>query len=128
MNLEHTRMVTPENGPRPAGKPTECFYCHQPLGEPHKDDCLCFTKIVMVKVEITIPKVVPVYWTKHEIEFHMNDSSWCASNIVNDLERMDEADEDNRHCLCNDFTGEFLRDATAEDLDGYTLTKFTDGR
>lgn len=126
MYLEHTRLVTPLNGPRTAGKPTECFYCHQPLGERHKDDCVCFAKVVMVRVEMTIPRVVPAHWTQHDIEFHMNDSSWCASNIINDLQRMDEADEDNCRCLCSDFRGEFLREATADDLDGYTLTKLHD--
>jgi len=128
MILEHTRMVTPENGPRPAGKPDECFYCRQPVGSPHKDDCVCFCKIVMVKVEMTLPRVVPAHWDQHDIEFHLNDSSWCANNITNDIKRMEAADEENCRCLCHNFSGEFLREATAEDLEGFTLTKFTEGR
>lgn len=126
MILGHTRIVTPENGPRPAGKPTECFYCHRSLGGEHAMDCVCFSKVVMVKVEMTIPMVVPAHWGPHEVDFHMNDRSWCANNIVKDLQRMQEADEGHCRCLCADFHGDFVRDATDYDLEGYTLTKFTE--
>ena len=128
MILAHTRLVTPERGPRPAGKPTECFYCHKLVGDAHADDCVLFEKIVMVKVEMVIPRAVPAHWTDEQIELQMNDGSWCANNIARDIERMDEADEEDHRCLCNDFQAEVLRDATVDDLNGYTLTKFTDGR
>jgi hypothetical protein len=114
MILEHTRLVTREDG---------CIYCHQPCGEPHKDDCVAFSKVVMVKVQMELPIVVPASWDDYNVDFYLNDSSWCANNIAQDIELLDEADEGNCRCLCNKFHGEYLRDATEDDLDGYTLTK-----
>ena len=33
-------LVTPERGPRPAGRPDECFYCRRPLGAEHEPACV----------------------------------------------------------------------------------------
>jgi hypothetical protein len=87
-----------------------------------------YSKIVMVKVEITIPRVVPAHWGPGDIEFQMNEGSWCSNNIIQDLQRVEAADEGHCRCLCGNFSADYLRDATVEDLDGYTLAKFTEGR
>ena len=125
MLLEHTNMVTVENGPRPAGKPDECFYCRQPLNTEHKTDCVCRKKVVMVKVKMTIPRVVPASWDAGSVDFHLNDSSWCADNIEGDLSRYMEAKGDDAPCLCSRFSGVFVRDATADDLDGVDVVKLS---
>lgn len=123
MILEHTRLVTPENGPRPNGKPDECFYCNRLVGQPHKDNCVIFSKVVMVKVAVVIPRAVPAHWEQDQIEFQMNEGSYGNDSLIHDLERHQAADKFG--CLCPGFTAEVLRDATTEDLAGFDLTKFT---
>jgi hypothetical protein len=50
---------------------------------------------------------VPEFWDEDMIDFHRNESSWCASNILPDLEA--------RPCICKDTTFDFVREATEED-------------
>ena len=125
--IEHSKIVTLENGPRPAGKPNRCFYCAQPIGSEHKADCVCRVKVVMVKVEMTIPRVVPISWDRGMVDFHLEGSSWCADNIVGDLQRYLDAKGDEAPCMCHQFTGEYIREATADDLRGVDLMKLSGG-
>lgn len=128
MLLQHTNTVTAENGPRPAGKPDQCFYCGQPLGAEHANDCVCRVKVVMVEVTMQIPRVVPASWPPGIVNFHLNDSSWCADNIGNDLERYLAAKSDDAPCMCGRFHGKFLREATEADLQGVDLVRLAAGR
>lgn len=128
MLLEHTNKVTPENGPRPAGKPDECFYCAEPLGADHKPDCVCRLKVVMVEVTMTIPRLVPASWDAGMVDFHLNDSSWCADNIEGDLARYMAAKGADAPCMCGRFSGKFLRDADADDLQGVDVVEMAAGR
>lgn len=105
-------LVTVENGPRPAGKPDECFYCQRKLGEEHLSRCVLRSRTVVVRVTIEMVRQVPDDWTAEDIEFHINDSSWCADNIVDDLTRFTERGEG---CLCRHLSAEYVREATAED-------------
>lgn len=41
----------------------------------------------------------------------MNESTWCASNIIEELE---EANSGGR-CLCDRFAGKFVAEATEDD-------------
>jgi len=41
---------------------------------------------VFIKVTIEYAIAVPDYWTRSDINFHRNESSWCASNIIRELE------------------------------------------
>ena len=102
MIIESSRIVSPLNGPRPAGKPDECFYCHQKIGDEHKEDCVCFQRIVMIEARITMPRVIPASWTADSIEFQLNNGSWCADNIVDDLNKLREKNEV-AGCLCPHF-------------------------
>ena len=128
MLLQHTNMVTPEHGPRPAGRPDQCFYCGQAVGTEHKADCVCRVKVVMVEVTMTIPRVVPASWDADSVDFHLNDSSWCADNIEGDLTRYMEAKGDDAPCMCGAFHGKFLRDATDEDLQGVNVVQLSADR
>ena len=123
MLLQHRNLVTPENGPRPAGRPDQCFYCGQPVGAEHKEDCVCRVKVVMVQVTMTIPRVVPASWDADAVDFHLNESSWCANNIEDDLARYKDAMGDDAPCMCGAFSGEYLRDATEEDLRGIDVAQ-----
>ena len=123
MLLPHSNKVTTDNGPRPAGKPDQCFYCGQPLGADHATDCVCRQKIVMIKVEMTIPFLVPASWNEDSVEFQLNDSSWCADSIEHDLVKYMKAKSDDAPCLCEHFTGTYLREATEDDLVGIDTVK-----
>lgn len=93
-----------DDGIRPAGKQDECFYCHQKIGQPHKADCVVITKRVKIKYTIELEVDVPYSWEAHEIEFQRNESSWCASNLIDELKDYEE-----KHgCLCGITTCEFV--------------------
>lgn len=123
MLIKSTVKVTQDTGPRPAGKPDECFYCQELVGSSHKPDCVCKKKVVMLKLEVTIPVVVPSDWNSDEIEFHRNENTWCADNVIDDLTTVLQARESSGHCMCNNFHAEYIRDATTEDLVGTDIEK-----
>jgi hypothetical protein len=96
-----------DDGIRPAGKPDQCFYCSKLVGQPHQHDCVIVTKRVKVRYTYELEIEVPHSWTKENVEFQLNDSSWCADNGIEDLiAHRDRADND--FCLCDGFKGEFL--------------------
>lgn len=109
MLIPDSLKVTPEHGPRPAGKPDECFYCDAPVGEDHKPDCVLRKRVVWVKSTIRYPVLVPSDWDQYAIEFHRNDSSWCYNNMVRELERLVE--DGRMSCLCNQVSTEYDREA-----------------
>lgn len=86
-------LVTPECGPRPAGPPDECFYCRRTLGQPHAADCVLWTKRVKVRAIIEYERDVPHAWDRDLILFHLNESSWCKTNILNELQAILDARE-----------------------------------
>lgn len=103
---------------RPAGKPDECFYCEAKVGERHKPNCVIRKKTIVTRLTIDFVDSVPENWDKDVIDFHYNDSSWCASNILNRLE-----ERDNFRCLCDVASFEYLRDATDEDEEKWGVVK-----
>lgn len=106
MILEYTNKVTKENGPRPAGKSDECFYCHNKLGEDHKKDCVCRRKTVVMEYTFKLVIEMPQSFTPYDIEFNRNDGSWCASNAIEELKEMTKDG-----CLCNVFKAKYLGEA-----------------
>lgn len=101
VTAEHTRSPSPEC----------CGYCHVPLGDQHKADCVCRKRTVVVQATITYTILEVESSSEYDIEFHLNDSSWCVDNMLADLEKLSEY----RGCLCNSVEFKFLREATAED-------------
>jgi len=100
-----------DDGIRPAGKPTECFYCHRPKGE-HELDCVTVQKSVVLKMTIMMVVSVPRCSDEDNINFFFNESSSCANNVLDDLSDW-AAQKGN--CICGAHETEFLRDATEED-------------
>lgn len=45
---------------------------------------------------INLPMNSPSDWDDDMIEFHLNESSWCCSNLINELEKYDEKNG----CIC----------------------------
>lgn len=93
-------VVQPDDyGIRPAGEPDRCFYCHRQVGEFHKDGCVMITKPVKIKATLYCEIDVPQHWDKERIEYHFNDGTWCADNLLNRLNReLEERGTD--FCLC----------------------------
>src|SRR5688572_17000869 len=93
-----------DDGIRPARKSDECFYCQQKVGTSHHQDCVAIHKKVLVRAIVEYEIEVPYSWDKEQIEFQRNEGSWCASNMLQELENLD-TDE---HCLCPNVTYEFV--------------------
>ena len=99
-------LVTIESGPRPAGKPDECFYCNVKLGGNHDDECPLVTKIVKIRATVEFDYECPRHWNTNQINFHFQESSWCASNLpdlLNDHMKLNDIE-----CLCDESTFEVL--------------------
>lgn len=96
---------------RPASSKRECFYCHQPIGSTHKFECVLISKRVRVKAIIEYDIDVPAHWEKVDVEFARNESSWCADNIVGDLERHIERMNERGFCMCDDVHVSMLEDS-----------------
>jgi hypothetical protein len=104
-NLVMPLVLSNDDGIRPAGKPDECFYCKQKVGQPHKSDCVILSRKVKVRYSFEIEIEVPWEWDAETIRFHRNDSSWCANNAIRELE---EFTDDDARCLCQGFHCEVL--------------------
>ena len=103
---------------RPSGNPDECYYCGAKVGEQHKPNCVIRKKTIVTRMTIDFVDSVPENWDKDVIDFHYNDSSWCASNILNRIE-----ERSNFRCLCDVASFEYLRDATEEDEEKWGVVK-----
>jgi len=98
---------------RPASDVTQCFYCQQPIGSKHKSGCVLVQKRAKVRVVIEYEVSVPSHWDSGQIEFHRNEGSWCADNMIDELEQLKGEDD----CLCSVAKFEYLNDASKPYLD-----------
>lgn len=57
------------------------------------------TKPAKVRATIEYTVQVPASWDKHMVEFHRNDGTWCADNMVAELQEL--IDEERDTCLCD---------------------------
>jgi hypothetical protein len=108
-----THLVTKDHGPRPAGKADECFYCRRKIGDEHAPECVVRERTVVVRMTIEYVTKVPEHWDTDGIDFHYNDSSWCASNALNELAAINNRGV----CVCGHAKFEFVREATEDDVD-----------
>lgn len=95
--------------------PGRCIWCQTPVGEEHRSDCACRTRTVVIRATFEIVRRVPEDWHDEAVNFHLNDSSWCASNLIHEIEIL----ESHLNCLCPKFKGEYVREATEEDEEFY---------
>ena len=113
--MKRTNWTVGEYSIRPAGKPDECFYCNAKVGEQHKEDCVIRSRTVNLDVTIHMVMDVPEDWDEGQINFHYNDDSWCASNLLSYLNHRD----DNVGCLCDITDIKYVGEATEEDQERY---------
>lgn len=116
-----THAIQPEDRKNGQGGPN-CFYCK---GESvHDPDCVMRDRTVVIRTTFEYTVTVPENWTKENIEFHRNESSWCQGNAIHELAALikePEAGEEERFtpCGCLGKT-EYVREAT--EADEYRLT------
>lgn len=54
-------------------------------------------KLVNVKWTIELPMFFPEAWSDELIDFHLNDSSWCCDNLIEELMKYSRENG----CICN---------------------------
>lgn len=96
MKIDRDTLVVRPGDNRPLGKADECFYCSQPMGSLHLATCPIPSKKVKVRAIVEYEIDVPIYWDKTNIEFQRNESTWCAGNMIQELEEL----EKEIGCLC----------------------------
>ncbi|HYE20102.1 MAG TPA: hypothetical protein VEA69_16760 [Tepidisphaeraceae bacterium] len=107
-------LVLPnDDGIRPAGPPDECFYCRQKVGTPHGPTCVCVTRRVKVRYTFEIEIDVPHHWDDDHVHFHRNESSWCATNGLDDVTNFVDRQQGANGCVCPWFKCEVV-----EEVDG----------
>lgn len=93
---------------RPARMDGTCFYCNQPVGATHLDDCVLIKKRVSMRTTIEYEVDEPNFWTGEDIEHFKNASSWCAGNVAEEISRY----VDEIGCLCGHAKFEYLADVS----------------
>ena len=102
-----SEFVVTEKAMRPASPERRCFYCHQAIGDFHKDSCVLISKWAKVEIKMTIDIEVPSWWGKHDVEFNRNEGTSCAGNVVGDIERFQDKVG---YCLCGEVEYKYIED------------------
>lgn len=93
-----------------------CGYCPAKLGEAHAPECVCRCRTVVMRFTVDLVRRVPEHWTPEQINFHANESSWCADNAIREMaESVDRRKEKGLGCFCPTAQGAYVREATDED-------------
>lgn len=79
-----------DDGIRPAGASNACFYCKRVVGQLHDFEC----PIVQKRIEMRVFGLqfcgrwetrVPFYWDEDRTLFRFNESTFCASSLLDEL-------------------------------------------
>ncbi|HQR21884.1 MAG TPA: hypothetical protein PKV98_13505 [Burkholderiaceae bacterium] len=95
--MSDSKFVVTTAGMRPNSRSEHCFYCGEPVGANHKSNCVLVLRKAKVRMTIEYEIEVPASWGADLVEFQRNGGSWCASNALAELEKL----EDSCGCLCN---------------------------
>lgn len=114
-----TRTVVMPDDTRPlVGPADQCGYCESPLGEEHEADCVCRKRPVLIELRIRMVVDRPESWGKEDIEFQINEGSYCAGNLIHALAESDNVAGEWGCCdSCARTEAEFIRPATDEDIE-----------
>lgn len=107
----NVRTVVNESDTAPAGMPNQCFWCKREIGKEHDLGCSRVQRAVKIRFSVELIVDVPRSWDAAMIEFHRNDSSWCANNILPDIERHCSSDR----CICPVSEIKYVGEATEEE-------------
>ncbi|WP_143322725.1 hypothetical protein [Clostridium sp. HBUAS56010] len=117
--MKRENWTVTETSTRPAGEPDRCFYCGRLLGEQHKDDCVIKSKTVVVDFTVRTVLSVPESWDENQINYHYNDGTWCADNLLNEL---DNRNNMTQRCLCDITSAKFVKEADEKEELAYGVT------
>jgi hypothetical protein len=125
-----THTITKDNGPRPAGKPNECFYCHRKIGQQHANDCPCRHRTIVVEARIRYVTVTSEYVTPESFNARHDCSdgagTWCGDNVFKDMERcgLNSDAPEGEPCACDSVKVLYIREASPEDEERYHVAEF----
>ena len=97
---------------RPASSERRCFYCQEPVGGTHKNDCVLVKRRVTIRMVVEYDVTVPAAWDADQIECHRNEGSWCADNAIQELEEAFRGS-----CMCSAATFAYVKEAGEPFLD-----------
>ena len=101
------KFIVTKEDERPAGKGSgHCFYCPSKIGEEHAKECVLRKRKVIIRLAVEYPIEVPESWTKEQIEFHRNESSWCKDNALDELKEFIKQNG----CLCDKADIEYVEE------------------
>ena len=133
--LRDLTVIENDHGIRPAGPKNACFYCRSKIGQKHSYTCAiveqeveCIAMFDKYDETVTFRITVPFFWKGEDIDYHFNESGWCADNLFAYVEEdamgllTAEGDKAQRvlesaykklvekdGCLCNYTTIEFMK-------------------
>ena len=59
----------------------------------------------IIELTIKLPMDFPADWDDDMVEFHLNESSWCMDNIIDELKKYSET----HGCICGICEGKVLK-------------------
>lgn len=121
-------VVTPDDTRPLVGPADQCGYCESRVGEEHEPKCVCRKRPVLIELRIRMVVDRPESWGKEEIEFQINDGSYCAGNLIQALAESDDVAHEWSCCdSCARTEAEFIRPATDEDIEFLALLRRPEG-
>ena len=117
--MKRTNWTVSEYSARPAGRSDQCFYCHSEIGAQHKEDCVIRERTVNVDFVVHTVISVPETWDEDQINWHYNEGTWCASNLLTILANRDDDDR----CLCDITEAKYIGEATQEDEERFGICR-----
>jgi hypothetical protein len=95
--MKNKKFLVTKKAMRPVSEEKRCFYCHQPIGEYHLDDCVLIEQKATVKMIVEYEVNVPFSWDKEDVEFNRNEGTWCSDNAIEELKKLSKKEG----CLCS---------------------------
>jgi len=117
--MKKNNLIVKEEDEAPARPDGTCFYCKQKIGEEHLENCYKRERSVVVEFTIRVVTKEPEHWTPDDIEFHYNESSWCADNLLNSLVRRQKSNPD--WCLCQFTKAKYIKEASEIDEEEFDV-------
>ena len=118
--MKTSSHIVTKDATRPAiGYMNECYICGAVLGEEHKQGCVFRKRTIIIEVKINLLVSVPEDWDTEMVEFHFNESSYCSSNLIDELKSLRKR----VNCICPFTEITFVREATEEDEEYYGFDK-----
>lgn len=114
--MKRDKWIVSEKGRLDSSR-SSCFYCGENIGSTHKEECIMRRRTIVMEMKVEIVIDVPEIWDEYMCDFHHNESSWCSSNIIENLKHMDKA----MGCLCDVTEFKYIREATKEDEDMHKM-------